>query len=143
MNSFARFVPRPVRFLGTRELSGFRLKTYSIAFDEQPFEENSFEFGLELACIALPIPAITAERPGVGFLILHRGRTGNYLILCLWDRENELPTRVFIEDERGWRPASDGESFCVWDLEVMWREREAYVGTILSGKSFDDYLSYE
>ena len=83
MNSFALFAPRAVRFLGTRELSGFRLKTYSIAFDEQPFEENSFESGLELAHVALPIPPMTAERPGVGVLILHRGRIGNYLILML------------------------------------------------------------
>jgi hypothetical protein len=57
------------------------------------------------------------------------------LIVCWWDRENELPTRIFIRAEGEWRPASGGESFCVWDLRVMWWEREAYVHTMLAGRT--------
>jgi hypothetical protein len=34
----------------------------------------------------------------------------------------------------GWRPAAGGESFCVWDLRVIWWEREAYVTTVLAGR---------
>lgn len=82
----------------------------------------------------MPRPAVGDGRPGVGFAILHQGRTGDYLILGWWDRENELPTRVFIRDADGWRPANGGESFCVWDLRVLWWEREAYVGTVLAGR---------
>jgi hypothetical protein len=45
-----------------------------------------FAPGLALAEAALPQPAVTPARPGVGFLIAHRGRTGNYTVLGWWDR---------------------------------------------------------
>ncbi len=129
---FAQYQPRPLAFLGIESASGYRLKTYSIRYDELPFDRARFRDGWDLALAALPQPAVADGRPGVGFAILHQGRTGDYLILSWWDCENELPTRVFLRDADGWRPAAGGESFCVWDLRVIWWEREAYVGTVLA-----------
>jgi hypothetical protein len=134
------FAPRPTTFLGVESHRGYSLKLFSIMYGEKPYCRDEFDAGFALALEALPQPAVTAGRPGAGFVILHQGKTGHYLILCRWDNENELPTKVFVTDENGWRPAT-GESFCVWDLVVMWREREAYVGTVLGGKSVADYLS--
>jgi hypothetical protein len=139
--TYAPFVPRPVRHLGIRSCHGFQLKTYSIVYGDVPLNSNAFEDGMRLAERELPSSAVTAERPGVGFVIMHQGRTGDYLILCWWDRENELPLRVFARDEKGWRAAAGGESVCVWDLRVIWWEREAYVNTLLSGGAMDDYLA--
>jgi hypothetical protein len=51
-----------------------------------------------------------------------------------FNRENELPTRVFVRADDGFRPAMRGESFCVWDLRLIWSEREAYVATALAGR---------
>ena len=140
---FVTYSARPIEFLGIENHKGLRLKLYSIIYGDEPFQRTAFEPGLNLAIAALPMPAVTAEGPGVGFVILHRGRTGNYLILSRWDRENELPTRVFITDEKGWRPAKASESFCVWDLQVIWQEREAYVRTLLAGKAVEDYLQIQ
>jgi hypothetical protein len=134
-NVFTRFRPRPLAFLGIEPASGFRLKMYSIRYDDSPFDRSHFRAGWELALASLPQPAVGDGRPGVGFAILHRGRTGDYLILSWWDRENELPTRVFLREAEVWRPASGGESFCVWDLRVLGWEREAYVGTVLAGRA--------
>ena len=61
-------------------------------------------------------------------------------MLGWWERENELPIRVFVRAADGWRPAADGESFCVWDLRVIWWEREAYVNTLLAGRPPEEYL---
>jgi hypothetical protein len=127
------YQPRPLAALGVVELCGFRLKACSIVYGDEPFDRARFEGGLCLAERELPAPAVATGRPGVGFVILHQGRTGPYLILAWWDNENELPVRVFLEDAVGWRPAAAGESFCVWDLRVLWHEREAYVRTMLSG----------
>ena len=57
----------------------------------------------------------------------------DYLILAWWDRENELPIKVFVkgDSDPAWRRARGGESVCVWDLDVLWHEREAYVATLL------------
>lgn len=43
-----------------------------------------------------------------------------------------------------WAVATAGESGCVWNLRVVWFEREAYAASVLSpdaGPDFDGYLS--
>lgn len=130
---YTPYQPRPLTFLGVREVRGYRLKVYSIVYGDAPFRADLFEDGLARAAAELPQPAVVGGRPGVGFAVLHQGRTGNYAVLGWWDNENELPLRVFVTGPDGWRPAAGGESVCVWDLRVVWWEREAYVGTVLSG----------
>jgi len=94
---------------------------------------------------SLPRPATTRDRPGVGFVICHQGRGVDYLVLAWWDRENELPLRVFVREPESvrWRPAQDGESICVWDLDIIAHERDAYIRHVLSkpeSPALDAYL---
>ena len=132
---FTRSQPRPLTFLGVEAVAGYQLKVYAIRSADQAFERGRFAGGWTLAAEALPQPAVTGGRPGLGFVILHQAQGDDYLILGWWDRENELPTRVFLGGINGWREARGGESFCVWDQRVMWWEREAYVGTVLAGRA--------
>ncbi len=132
---FARYQPRPLNFLGVEIVAGFRLKCYGICHAGQPFAAERFADWQDIAGGVLPAPAMASGRVGVGFVILHQAQGDDYFILGWWDRENELPTRVFLGGADGWRPARGGESFCVWDLRVMWWEREAYVGTVLAGRA--------
>ena len=130
------YEPRPIRFHGLREVDGWRVKRYSIAYGAEPLDWAEFEPAIALADAALPRPAVTAARVGVGFLIAHRGRTASYCVVAWWDNENELPVRVCVRGlDRGsaWREARGSESFCVWDLQVIAFEREAYVATVLAG----------
>jgi len=94
---------------------------------------------------ALPEPDEPHGRPGLGFLIAHQGRTGDYVVAAWWDHENELPLRVLVRRGRTgrWRRARRGESFCVWDLEVIWAERRAWIDTMLSpgGAGRDGWLA--
>jgi hypothetical protein len=137
--------PRKIRFHGVEPVAGFRLKLYSISMDGTPIAWPPFSDGLRLALAALPRPAVAPDRPGLGFVIAHRGR-GDYAVLAWWDRENELPLRVFVRPQGAgarWRPAREGESVCVWDLEVIAHERDAYVETLLASGVRDrtaDYL---
>jgi hypothetical protein len=127
------FAARAIRPLGVIGRVGYRLKRYSVAYGPEPLRPQTFDPGVELALRELPQPAVAGGRPGLGFVICHQGRGGDYVVLCWWDLENELPTRVFVRGEQSWRPARDGESFCVWDLEILWLERQAYVATLLGG----------
>jgi hypothetical protein len=124
---------RPLTPLGILELRSNRLKAYSIVYGDAPFERDAFDAGLELAEHELPAPAVAPGRPGVGFVILHQSRIGPYIILAWWDNDNELPVRVFLQQDANWRPAGPSESFCIWDLRVLWHEREAYIRTMLNG----------
>lgn len=140
LTMFTCYEPRQCAFLGMRKARGFRLKTYSIVQRNFPFERDRFESGMNLVSAKLPQPPVTASRPGFGFVIFHQGAMGDYIVLSWWDNENELPTRVFVRDQNNWRPARANESFCVWDLRIIWHEREAYVKTILAGAGVDQYL---
>lgn len=125
---------RPIERHGVRDIAGWRLKLYSIRYGAQPIDLASFEDGMALMARDLPQPPRTATRPGVGFVILHRGRGMSYVVAATWGNENELRIRVAVRgaDEPGWRPARDDESFCVWDLQVMAAEREAYVRRVMT-----------
>ncbi|BDG04828.1 hypothetical protein [Anaeromyxobacter oryzae] len=136
------YAPRPVAYRGVVEHLGYRLKRYSIWLPGETFAEARFRAGRGLALSAVPEPAVTAERPGVGFLVEHQGRDMDFVVVAWWDRENELPVRIIVCDEHGgWRPARD-ESFCVWDLQVIAAERDAYVETVLTpgGGGVEGYL---
>ena len=132
---FTRYQPRQLTFFGVELVAGQRLKVYGIQYGDEPLSHDRFAGGWALATKELPQLGVADDRPGLGFVILHQGKTGDYLILCWWDRENELPTRVFLSGADGWRQATAEESFCVWDLRVMWWEREAYVSTVLAGRA--------
>lgn len=133
---------RPLAARGVLEApGGWRLKLYDIAYDALPLNEARFTVGVDGALAGLPQPASTAQRPGVGALIRHAGRGMDYLVLVYWDNENECLVRIWVRDEGGWR-AARGESFCVWDLQVIWHEREACVRHLLTDTpDVDGYLA--
>jgi hypothetical protein len=129
-----------------RETNGWRLKVYSVSYDGSPPDWSVFDPSLAMADAALPVPAKAPGRPGVGFVIAHSGRGMWYTVLCWWDRENELPIRVWVAERNGaapvWRAAGESESVCVWDLEIIWQERQAYVETLMSRAARDPEAAY-
>ena len=134
---------RPIRFAGAIEHRGWRLKRYDIHIEGDPIDPDVYEQGCAYALASLPDPAETDRRPGVGFVICHQGSTVDYLILNWWDNENELFQRVCIRSrpEGRWEPGEGRGSFCVWDAQVIWHEREAYVRSVLSDSpDLDAYL---
>jgi enamine deaminase RidA (YjgF/YER057c/UK114 family) len=141
-----RFEERSTRFQGVIGHDGWRLKRYDITLDGEPVPQASFRDGISAALALLPRPATTPDRPGVGFLICHRGAHACYVVLCWWDNQNELLQHVLVRfdsDHSRWIDAEGRFSFCVWDLEVMWHERESFVRHVLTpsaGPEVERYL---
>jgi hypothetical protein len=54
----------------------------------------------------------------------------DYLVVGWWDNENELRMKIWVTENGQWREALN-ESFCVWDMQVMAFERDAFVATLL------------
>jgi hypothetical protein len=114
---------------------GWQLKRYAVSLGGETFIPTRFAGARRLAVQALPSPARNRYRHGVGFLVEHQGDGIDYCVLGWWDRENELPLRVFVRPRSHgarWRKARGSESVCVWDLEVIWKERRAYIRAALS-----------
>lgn len=142
------FDPRPAHAHALIDLDGWTLKPYSIR--GRDCAADLFDTHV-LAAIraALPTPARTASRPGVAFAIHHIATPLDYLIVCWWDNENELFTRTLVRDAAASTrdPATafrvtDRESFCVWDMDIMWHERAAYVRHVLSSGVRGDLRAY-
>lgn len=131
--SIEPYSPRQILRLPLLKAASWDLKQYAVVYGQSRFNNGQFREGLSLALSVLPAPACTNDRLGVGFIIFHQGKTMDYVVLAWWDRENELPLRVFVSERNShaWRRAQGSESICVWDLEIIWRERNAFVETIL------------
>ena len=67
------------------------------------------------------------------FAIFHAGANAQYLVLAWWGNDNELFTSVSVREPAGWVVDSDQYSFCLWDLEILWAERNIYIDTMYSG----------
>jgi hypothetical protein len=134
--------PRAICYHDVHQHAGWHLKRFTISFDGSAVHWDDFAAGVGRALAALPEPAQAPGRPGVGFLIGHHGRTADFVVLGWWDNENELPLRVFVRPPgEHWRAAGPSESVCVWDLEVIWAERQAYVDTMLADGTAEAYLA--
>lgn len=134
------FARRPVRHEGVRALAGYRMKVYSVRYGSAELERALYEEAMSLAEAALPRPAVGAGRYGVGFVICHQGRGMHYLVVSWWGNENEYFNRVFVREfgaGKAWRAGNAGESVCVWDLEIIWFERNAFVEEVLSKEPAD------
>lgn len=130
------YAPRSIVPRGARELAGWRMKTYEVNAAPAGANWADYAGGLALAEQILPQPPATAGRVGLGFLIAHPCPTHFYLIVNWWDNQNELFTRVFVTERNpgaGWLPAGERYSYCVWDLEILWFERNAWIKAMLSG----------
>lgn len=128
------FSPRPIRCFDLFEFDGWTIKAYSVTLPGRELDRVSFEPAIQRAFDALPSPDAEAGRPGLGLQICHAGATADYLITAWWDRENELPMRIDVRPPGSeWRAPLRTEGICVWDLQILTFERDAWIETMLSG----------
>ena len=64
------------------------------------------------------------------FVIFHDGASCDYLVLVWWANDNELFTSVSVKTDNLWVEDPDKYSFCLYDLEIMWAERNIYIQTV-------------
>ena len=119
------------------KMSGVNLKIYGVFSD--PAKAIQFPGASHLSsCIGelCNVPTDECDH-GVGFLILHLAEDGDYLLLSHWVDANMLRHQVFQckVTEQGVTSirslANDGIIACVWELEIMKFERDAWVRAVL------------
>ena len=140
-----KYAKRTIRFLKTVEIGGWQLKLYSISYGKVKADEALLTAALDLAPKVLP--AINENVYGLGFMGVHDGRGANFVFIDWWQDENELHHHVFISSKEA--PAQleekshTGISACVWDLQVICFEKEAWLNNMLRADrpNSDGYLS--
>jgi hypothetical protein len=144
---FELYRPRAFWSLGVDEHDDWRLKVYGITYSGESPDQRVVEAALQVARARLPQPTGSGGRKGIGFFGVHQGRTSNFAYVDWWGEEpDELHHHVWfstIEDPASFRPARQDEPIaCVWDLRVLWHERDAWVRHVLANPKAPDFEAY-
>ncbi|MEM1178233.1 MAG: hypothetical protein AAGM22_07820 [Acidobacteriota bacterium] len=127
---------RTTAFLELLEVDGWRLKLYGMGLHAQAMPDAELvDACRDLVIRALPTPAISEGRHGVGFATIHAGEQGDYLILDWWMGRDILKHHLFGAPRPhggqlryGW---PDNACCCIWEMAVLWFERNAWFKHVL------------
>ncbi|MEM9594610.1 MAG: hypothetical protein AAGD06_10110 [Acidobacteriota bacterium] len=134
--------PRRTWSAGVRPMGGWRLKVYGMTAPGVALDGTLLAAGLEAAACRLPAPSATP----LGFVLVHRGEQGVWLQRGLW-ADDILEQRVWLAplgDTTAFGAAPfDDFAACVWELEVILHERDAWIRHVMAPPgppSFEGYL---
>lgn len=125
--------PKDVLHAGARQLKVYEIRDAESARRAIVPDGAAFAEGMRLALEWLEL---SQAAPGLGWLIRHAGVGANYVVVARWGNLNELFVRTFAAPQERtasprWRSGDEEFSFCVWDMRVLWHERNAYVRHML------------
>lgn len=116
------FIPRMIESAASwRDADG--IKVYTIAACSQPVDCSLFEPRLQQVKASRAIAWASTS----AFAIFHEGASCRYLILAWWGNDNELFTSVSVLTGQDWVEDPARYSFCLFDLEVFWAERNFFI----------------
>ena len=140
------FRPLPVVFLELWEHREWRLKVYGISRHHQRPPAALIAAAKRIAAHRLPPACGHDDAYGVGFLAVHEGRDANFVFVNWWNRESELQRHVYRSaldsPEALHDVTATGSSGTVWDLQILWFERNAWVEKVLGNPRGPDIEMY-
>jgi hypothetical protein len=140
------YEPRAFRFLDLWNLGDWRVKAYGIKYRGELPRGDLIVAARAVIERRLRESAEGTNHYGVGFAGIHEGKTGSFVFVDWWSDENELHHHVYLSS---WEEPTKleyvtprGLSACVWDLRLIWFEREAWVDAMLGAASAPDLNAY-
>ena len=149
MPAFTSYAKRRVRPLQLLQFDDWRLKLYGVNVEGRSVDPALVEVARLAAQDILPQPGISPpHRYGLGFMIIHAAIDVDFVVIGWWGAQNELFLRVLTAPPghaQQLRQHSNMESSvaCVWDLAVIWSEREAWTKYVMraEGPDIEGYLA--
>jgi len=146
MHAFDPYVARPIEFIDQVISEGWRIKVYGISAKSLPLPEELVSEVLKNVLSHLPQPAVTEQRYGVGFLIIHQGTMRNWFLLDWWEKEDIIHHKLFsapLEQASAITAEADKSLIaCVHELRVIMFESEAWIKTVLGRDDHPDFDKY-
>jgi hypothetical protein len=137
--------PRHLRFIRREDLGDWRLKLYGIATNGNVPRPELIEATMLLAPGVFPQPAVTDERHGTGFVIVHDAATASIALFYWWQSQNELHQRIYVgpkDDPGALAQISDLAAGCVWEIGIIDFERRAWLEDVLANPDGPDVERY-
>ncbi|HRI33870.1 MAG TPA: hypothetical protein PLD02_08950 [Saprospiraceae bacterium] len=142
-----RYQTRPIRFIELHEHQDWIIKIYSISIKNEFAPSTHIELAKQQLNEWLKLSKnypLTTYR--IATLIIHEGKEGCFAILNWWIDDNMLQNHVFVathEDPDHYKLFSDkGIITCVWELAVIWYERNAWVEHVLKHSDQPNFEAY-
>ena len=137
---------RATTFLELFDEAGWRMKMFGVAYDRPAVDPQLVTAAKTLARQHLPQPASDGSRYGIGFIVVHDGRGGNWILVDWWANDNELNQLLFQAGPTtpyDFKLVTNGLISCVHEMKVIVHEYAAWLDTILAnpdGPDPDGYL---
>lgn len=143
---FKPYQKRSIRFLDVVDYNDWKMKVYSISAKREFIAPGLAEMAKMIVPEMLPDEAFTDQHYGLGFVMLHEGIDGNYIITSWWEGENMLCNHIRAapaDKPYVFRSIADtGIVSCVWELEVHYHEKKAWIQAMLDNESGPDAGKY-
>ena len=138
---------RPVRFLEIIRHNDWQIKLYSISVKHILVDAAIIKYAKQQLPEWLKKTNLyPLETYKVATLILHEGREGCFAIINWWIDENMQQQFVYLADYKKpleFKLYSDKGIFtCVWEMAVLWFERNAWVEYVLKQPENPDAISH-
>ncbi len=138
---------RPVRFLEIYKHGDWQIKIYSISAKNEFVQPTTVDFAKRDVGKWLNSSTIyPLDTYKVATLILHEGKEGCFAIINWWIDENMLQLFVYLATNE--KPdefvlySDKGIITCVWEMAVLWFERNAWIEHVLVKASQPDMNAY-
>lgn len=133
-----QYLPRLVLPYPVISINNRQIKIYGVFSDQDKVARFPGQEELAARIGEMTDAPTDAADHGLGFAIVHLARDGDYLLLSQWLDANMLQHYVYkcVVDNCQFANieslAETGIIACVWELEIMKFERDAWVRTMLS-----------
>jgi hypothetical protein len=138
---------RPIRFMEIIRHEDWQIKLYSVSEKNKLVSMQSVEYAKYYLTGWLSNSKyypLTTYR--IATLILHEGKEGCFAIINWWIDENMLQQFVYLATPAypsEFKLLSDkGIITCVWEMAVLWFERNAWVKHVLEKSTNPDFEAY-
>lgn len=140
---FKPFRERRTAMCGRTEIRGWKVKVYGMVGDVAELDENTVKAGIGFAESEVPWPDDVADK--YGFLTLHVGEEAVWLLVDIWAsdilRHFLFSAPIDAPTEFSAAP-TDGTMACVWEMQVLWHERQAWVKHVMAKPEAPDFDGY-
>lgn len=142
-----QYQPRSIRFLEVFQLNNTTFKFYSISNRRDVADTKNIEAVKGCARQWYDnMHAGTLDTYAMAILIVHEVQEGVMGIISRWIDENMAQTHVYLSHEQQAKSfqlfSEEGIHTCVWELAVLWHERNAWVKHILMRAKNPDWKNY-
>ena len=146
---FEPYQSRKIEFIKNTFIGEICIKVYTISNREQ-FEAN---LTLKASLKLLPKWVENMKQSAIpthrnGFLMVHEAREGTLILFCWFTGENMIETTIYYADFKTPEDINpsiykEKQLVCVWELEIIFHERKAWIQHVLSKSKNPDFINYQ